>query len=38
VLLQRHFQKILRATPSMTHKLLKTMGGRLRESDALAYE
>jgi CRP/FNR family transcriptional regulator, cyclic AMP receptor protein len=38
VLMQRHFQKVLRATPSMSQKLLKTMAGRLRESEALAYE
>ena len=38
VLMQRHFQKILRASPSMAHKLLKTMGTRLRDSDAMAYE
>ena len=38
VLMQRHFQKILRASPSMSLKLLKTMGNQLRESDAMAYE
>ncbi len=38
VLLQRHFQKLLTATPTMSHRLLKIMGGRLRDSDALAYE
>ena len=38
VLMQRHFQKILRGSPSMAQKLLKTMGGRLRDSDAMAFE
>jgi CRP/FNR family cyclic AMP-dependent transcriptional regulator len=38
VLMQRHFQKILRGSPSMAHKILKTMGNRLRDSDAMAYE
>jgi CRP-like cAMP-binding protein len=38
LLRQRHFQKLLQATPNMTRKLLKTMSDRLRESEALAYE
>ena len=37
VLMQHHFQKILRGNPSMTHKLLKTMAARLRQSDAMTY-
>jgi CRP-like cAMP-binding protein len=37
VLRKRHFQNVLRASPSMARKLLATMSSRLRESDALAY-
>jgi CRP/FNR family cyclic AMP-dependent transcriptional regulator len=37
VLRQHQFQKLLRATPTLTIKLLRAMADRLRVSDALAY-
>jgi CRP/FNR family cyclic AMP-dependent transcriptional regulator len=37
VLRQRHFQKVLRTSPSMVRKLLAAMSVRLRDSDARAY-
>lgn len=38
LLRQRDFQKILRTTPSITRNLLKSMSGRLRDVDVVAYQ
>lgn len=38
VLSQRNFDRLLRSAPTMVNKLLRAMGNRLRESDALAYD
>ncbi len=38
VLRQRDFQKVLRATPSIARRLLDSLAGRLRASEALVHE
>lgn len=38
VLSQRNFDRLLRTAPTIVNKLLRAMGNRLRESDALAYD
>ena len=38
VLSQRNFDRLLRSAPTIVNKLLRAMGNRLRESDALAYD
>ncbi len=38
VLRQRDFQKLLRATPTIARRLLDSLAGRLRESEALVHE
>jgi CRP/FNR family transcriptional regulator, cyclic AMP receptor protein len=37
IMRQRHFQKILSASPSMARKMLVTLSARLRDSDNRAY-
>jgi CRP-like cAMP-binding protein len=37
VLRQGPFQRVLRASPSITRKLLRTLAGRLRDSEDLVY-
>jgi CRP-like cAMP-binding protein len=36
VIRQRHFQRVLEASPALTHRLLRAMAGRLRDVDELA--